>query len=120
MVDHGATPEESMTTDAAPTAPAGPLHMPPHRTANIVQAIRWIADISEVAGHPYAVEALVTFRQIYIACPDQTVFGWWKSTIGAVGRPDTSDALGSTRFAVTNDDSRWTVTIHVHVSEDKS
>lgn len=132
MVDQDATTDDTMTTDEAPAVgiatvpPTEPDQQqqqapvpPPHVTAAVDEALRWIANVSTMAGPPDDIEVSTTTRRIDVAAPNLLLFTRWQAIIGAVPQQIRHDALGATMSAVTMYPSLWSVRIHAHVRQEK-
>jgi len=128
MVDQDTTTDNPMTTDAAPAVetptaslttpdqqpPQAPVPPPPV-TASVDEVLRWLANVTTMAGSPDSVDVSTTTQQIDVAAPNQMIFTSWQAIIGAVPQPIRHDALGSTVLAATMYPDLWSVTIHAHV-----
>jgi hypothetical protein len=83
--------------------------------APVDDALRWLVNVTTMAGPPDAIDISTTIRHIGIAIPNRMLFARWQAIIGAVTQPILHDALGSTVFATTMYPGLWSVTIHAHV-----
>jgi len=88
---------------------------PPSTTTPMDEVLHWLAAVVAEAGQPDVVEVLTTTRQIYVACPNQTLFVRWQTIVGAVTQPTRHDALGTTVSAVTVYPNMWSIMVHAHV-----
>lgn len=119
--------DDTATTDT-PMTPSAPIvgtamvhtasatEPPPPITVDIGEVLRWIADVTTIAGPPDEIDISITTQHINIAAPDQTIHASWQTTIGAVVQPARHDALGSVVIATTPYRGLWSVTVRVHVA----
>jgi hypothetical protein len=133
MVDHETTTDADMTpgttpaigTATVPTTTMEPAQAPipssqapvppPLSTEPIDKVLRWIANVTSMAGQPDAIDIMLTTMQVDVAAPNDVVFARWQAIIGAVTKTTLGDALGATICATTVYPDRWWVTIHAHI-----
>jgi hypothetical protein len=123
--DHDATTDTPMIPSAsavgvATVQPMPTNHLqapkpPPPAGTPVDEVLRWIADVSEVAGPPNSLDVSVTTRHIDIITPDLVFHARWIMLVGAVEQAEQHDALGVMVIATTPLADRWSVTIRTHV-----